>query len=81
VASGTADIWINGALFGDDVSIRNATGVSAFRLYTTGSAGAAPFEVDDIRLYNSANAVPEPSLGALAAVAGLLAMGVRYRRS
>jgi hypothetical protein len=81
VAGGTADIWLNGTLFGDDVSIRNAVGVSAFRLYTTGSAGAQPFEIDEIRLYDSAVVVPEPSALALGALGTVLTIGFLYRRA
>jgi hypothetical protein len=79
VAAGKADVWLNGALFGNDISIRNATGASAFRIYTTGSAGATPFEIDNIRLFDGAMVVPEPRLLSFILVGGLLWWALRQR--
>lgn len=80
VAAGRADIFINGSLFGDDVSIRDAVSVSAFRFYSVSTPNPASFELDNVKLYNSA--IPEPStyvmlIGGLAAAA----LVIRRRRS
>lgn len=80
VAPGTADVWLNSALFADDVSIRDAVDVSAFRIYTTGSAADAPYEVDNIRLFDTASPVPEPSLAILAIICALLGTGCLPRK-
>jgi hypothetical protein len=80
VAAGTADLWLNGVLFGDDVSIRDAVSASAFRIYTTGGAAALPFEIDDIQLHDAAVLVPEPSAVSLGLLGGILALGARRIR-
>lgn len=80
IAAGKADIWINGTLFGNDVSIRDNQSVSAFRIYTLGSTGSAGYEVDNIEL-NSVliTPVPEPSTWALFG-AGVIGLGFVVRR-
>lgn len=77
VDAGTADIWVDGELLAEGVSIEDAVDVSAFRLYATGGAGSSPVEIDNIALFDSVPpgiVVPEPGTGALAAlgVGGLL---------
>ncbi len=72
VAAGTADFWVNGVLFGDDVSIRGAQSTTAFRMYTTTTG--SPLEIDNIALFDTAVApapVPEPSTLALATLGGV----------
>ena len=62
VASFTADIWVNGSLFGDNVAIKSALppgGTTGFRIYTTSDAASAPYVVDNIIIDNSL-VVPEP---------------------
>jgi len=78
VAAGAADIWVNGTLFGDDVSIRGAQSVTAFRIYTTSST--APLEIDNISLANSISPVPEPSTLAFATFGGLASLFILRRR-
>ena len=79
VAGGKADVWLNGALWGDEVSIRDAVSVSAFRLYCQGTASGTGYEIDNIGLDNSVPTVPEPS--AFALVAGLfLGIAVVFRK-
>lgn len=72
LAPGTGDVWINGSLYGDDISIAGNQTVSAFRIYTVSSS--SPFEIDNVLLSDSADApavVPEPSAFVLAALGGL----------
>jgi hypothetical protein len=79
VAGGKGDVWLNGALWGDDVSIRDAVSVSAFRLYCQGTASGTGYEIDTIVLDNRVPTVPEPSSFAL--VAGLfLGFAVFFRK-
>ena len=79
VAAGKGDVWLNGALWGDDVSIRDAVSVSAFRLYCQGTASGTGYEIDTIVLDNRVPTVPEPS--AFALVAGLfLGIAVVFRK-
>jgi hypothetical protein len=80
LGAGKADLWLNGVLWGDDVSIRNAVDVSAFRFYTTGNASALPYEIDDIQLFDSAVSVPEPSVLSLVMAAGFLAFAADRRK-
>ena len=80
VGAGAADIWLDGVLFGDDVSIRDMVGVSAFRIYMTGSASATPYEVDNIRLYDSPLSVPEPAPAAFGLAGGVLLALTRWRK-
>lgn len=80
VAAGRADIWLNGALWGDEVSIRNAVTVSAFRIYCQGAAGGTAYEIDNIELANSVPSVPEPTTLSLAAAGLLLGLVLSSRK-
>jgi hypothetical protein len=79
LAAGTADLWLDGTLFGDDVSIRNAVGTSAFRFYTTGNTSALPYEIDNIQIFDSAVHVPEPSMISLFVTGCLFVFGTGRR--
>lgn len=81
LAANTADIWINGSLYGDDVAITGNQSVTAFRIYS--SSPTAAFEIDNISLSDSADApvvVPEPSTLALAALGGLSGLFLRRKK-
>lgn len=70
------DIYLNGILVDDDVDV-TTSGLSAngFRIY---SINQGDFEIDNINLYDSAVAIPEPSTVLLGAL-GTLAL-LRRRR-
>jgi hypothetical protein len=80
VAAGRADLWLNGSLWGDDISIRNAVNVSAFRIYCQGSAGGTPYEIDNLDLDNTAPSVPEPGSLSLVTVALVVGSGFAARK-
>jgi hypothetical protein len=80
LGAGKADVWLNGVLWGDDVSIRNAVSVSAFRLYCQGSASGTPYEIDNIGLTDTLPSVPEPSVLSLAAAGALLGRRILSRK-
>ncbi|MEP2776941.1 MAG: PEP-CTERM sorting domain-containing protein [Luteolibacter sp.] len=77
LAAGSADIWINGSLFGAGVDIIDAQSVTALKFYTEANGGSA-FELDNVLLQNVATVVPEPSTALLGAI-GALAL-LRRRR-
>jgi len=84
VAAGTTDIFVNGVLVGNDLSIRDAVDASAFRIYMTGSTSSVAYELDNIALYNSASAsaIPEPSTyAALFGAVALIGVGIHRRRA
>lgn len=77
VANTRADVFVNGVLVGDDVTINAAqASASGFRLYATGAAGAGGYEVDNISVISGIAPIPEPSSIALglAGLAGLVAL-------
>ena len=76
VAAGTMDIYVDDALLADDQTVTNSLQADGFRIYSVNGALA---EIDNIALYASAVAVPEPSTYAL--LAGMLALAsVMLRR-
>ena len=76
VAAGTMDIYVDDALLADDRTVTNSLQADGFRIYSVNGALA---EIDNIALYASAVAVPEP--GTYALLAGLLALAsVMLRR-
>lgn len=76
VAAGTMDIYVDDALLADDQTVTNSLQADGFRIYSISGALA---EIDNIALYASAVAVPEPSTYAL--LAGMLALAsVMLRR-
>lgn len=78
LAAGTADIYINGALFGNDIDMPDAQSVTALKFYTESNGGSA-FQLDNVVLDNSlSTVVPEPSTALLGGL-GLLAL-LRRRR-
>ena len=76
VAAGSMDIYVDDALLADDRTVTNSLQADGFRIYSVNGALA---EIDNIALYASAVAVPEP--GTYALLAGLLALAsVMLRR-
>ena len=81
VANATADVYINGVLVGDDVTINAAQATAnAFRIYTTGAAATGAYQVDNVALYNGAVAIPEPSTVAIGMLGLAGMMALRRRR-
>jgi hypothetical protein len=78
LAAGTADIYINGTLFGNDIDMPDLQSVTALKFYTESNGGSA-FQLDNVVLDNSlSTVVPEPSTTLLGGL-GLLAL-LRRRR-
>lgn len=69
VAAGKLDIYMNDELLISDRNVTNSLSADGFRIYAVNGASA---EIDNIALYDSAVAVPEPSTYAL--LAGILSM-------
>ena len=69
VAAGKLDIYMNDELLMSDRNVTNSLSADGFRIYAVNGASA---EIDNIALYDSAVAVPEPSTYAL--LAGILSM-------
>ena len=81
VSANSMNIYANGVLVASDIQLRGGTTTaSGFRISgrSTTTAGDLIGEVDDIRIWNGIQAVPEPSVaGLLAVTAGFL---MRRRR-
>lgn len=75
LSAGRADLWINGVLAAN-VALVNGGSTEVFRLYSTGG-NSSESEIDDIRIWDGAMPLPEPSAAIL--LAALLPM-VRGRR-
>ena len=70
------DIYVDDALLADDRTVTNTLQADGFRIYSVNGALA---EIDNIALYASAVAVPEP--GTYALLAGMFALAsVMLRR-
>ena len=69
VAAGKMDIYMNDELLVNDQNVTNSLSADGFRIYSVSGASA---EIDNIALYDSAVAVPEPSIYAL--LAGILSI-------
>jgi len=72
VSANSMSIYANGVLVANDLALRAGTSTaSAFRIggRSTATAGDLIGEVDDIRIWNGIQAVPEPSVAGLLAVA------------
>ncbi len=67
LTAGTMDFYLNGFLVFDGVVVTNSLMADGFRIY---SVNGANFELDNIKLWNSAQPIPEPST--YASIAGLL---------
>lgn len=78
LAANTMDIYLNGNLVDDDAPVTtNGLSANGFRMY---QVSLGNFEVDNIQLFNSAVAVPEPSTMALGGVGLVLAAAAARRR-
>jgi len=75
LAAGTMDIYLNGVLVDDGVAVTNSLSADGFRIYSVSGTGV---EIDDVILWNSAEAIPEPSAALLGGL-GLIAL-LRRRR-
>jgi hypothetical protein len=76
VAAGKMDIYLNGNLLEDDVAVTNSLTANGFRIYSVNGVGV---EIDDIKLWNEAIAVPESSSAALLGLAGLVLLTRRRK--
>jgi hypothetical protein len=78
LAANTMDIYLNGNLVDDDAPVTtNGLSANAFRVY---QISLGNFEVDNIQLFNSAVAVPEPSTVALGGIGLAIAAAAARRR-
>lgn len=75
LAAGTMDIYLNGTLVDDGVAVTNSLSADGFRAYSINGTGV---EIDNVSLWNSAEAIPEPTAALLGSF-GLLGL-LRRRR-
>jgi hypothetical protein len=84
VASGRFDVWINGALAGDNLPFRvdaQKTGSIVGILVGTDNVTTQNFNIDNITIHNAAVVVPEPEGWLLVALIAMGSFGlVPYRR-
>ena len=78
VAAGAIDIYLNGILIDDDAAVTTSLTADGFRIYSVQGTG---IEIDNVTLWNSAQAVPEPNTYALLSGVCALAFVMLRRRS
>jgi len=79
VAHQSMDIFLNGNLVGDDLSIQGNSGSVGMKVYQINNENMT-FEFDNHSVYSGAVAIPEPSSILMMALAGLAAFGILRNR-
>lgn len=75
--AGSMDLYLNGALVDGNVVVTNSLAADGFRIYSVNGTGV---EIDNIAVWNSAQAIPEPSTYAVLFGAAALSLAMVRRR-